>query len=244
MTGERRRGGGEVAPRVFAKALENRQTPASNPFNADMMNQGPYRLLHVGCGGKTQADLPPPFDQSPWQEVRLDIDPTLRPDIVASITDLGVIPDGSVHGVYSAHNIEHLYPHEVEAALAEFLRVLAPNGVAVITTPDLQMIAEAVLRGGLTDTAYRAPAGPVTPLDMLYGYAPFLAEGHLHMAHRTGFTAASLVTALRKAGFANVAACSDKFWAIWAVASRNDQDGEAVQMLVKDLARRAYPAEA
>jgi hypothetical protein len=94
------------------------------------------------------------------------------------------------------------------------------------------------------ETAYTAPAGAVAPIDMLYGYRPALAAGHLSMAHRTGFTAHSLVEALRRAGFANVAACSDRFWAIWAVASRNEEDGEAVQALVKDLALRAYPATA
>lgn len=204
----------------------------------------PHRFLHVGCGNKTAADLPPPFSQPAWQEIRLDIDPAVRPDIVASITDMSVIGDGQVQGVYSAHNLEHLYPHEVDAALAEFIRVLAPNGIAVITTPDLTMIAEAVVQGRLMETAYTAPSGPVAPIDMLYGFRPWVAKGHLHMAHRTGFTDKSLVDALLKAGFANVAACSDQFWAVWAVASRNQEDGEAVQMLVKDLARRAYPAEA
>jgi len=207
-----------------------------------MMISGPYRLLHVGCGQKTSADLPPPFNQAPWQEIRLDIDPQMRPDIVASIDAMPMIGDGAVHGVYSAHNLEHLYPHEVEAALAEFRRVLAPNGIAVITTPDLSMIAEAISQGRLMETVYTAPAGPVAPIDMLYGFRPWLANGARQMAHRTGFTTQSLVDALRKAGFANVAACSDKFWAIWAVASRNEGDGAAVQALVKDLALRAYPA--
>jgi hypothetical protein len=208
------------------------------------MTHGPYRLLHVGCGNKRQADLPPPFNQAPWQEVRLDIDPAVAPDVIASITDMRTIATESVQGVYSAHNLEHLYPHEVELALAEFARVLAPNGVAIVTTPDLEMVAQAILHGKLTDAAYIAPAGPVAPLDMLYGFRPSLAQGHLHMAHRTGFTATSLVAALRQAGFANVAACSDKFWAVWAVASRNQEDGEAVQALVKDLAHRAYPTAA
>jgi hypothetical protein len=155
-----------------------------------------------------------------------------------------MIADGEMQGIYSAHNLEHLPAHEVDAALAEFFRVLAPNGIAVITTPDLTMIAEAVLQGRLTETAYTAPAGPVTPLDMLYGYRPWLAAGNAHMAHRSGFTAQSLLDALLRAGFANVAACGDDYWAIWAVASRNAEDGEAVQLLVADLARRAYPAEA
>ena len=208
------------------------------------MTQGPYRLLHVGCGDKRQSDLPPPFNQAPWQEFRLDVDPHVTPDILASITDMGMIGDGSVQGIYSAHNLEHLLPHDVDKALAEFVRVLAPNGIAVITTPDLEMIAEAIVQGRLTEAAYISPVGPVTPIDMLYGYRPWLAKGDLHMAHRTGFTARSLVEALQQAGFAHVAACSDKFWAVWAVASRNEEDSEAVKALVADLARLAFRAEA
>ena len=230
--------------RVFAKAQENRHTPPSDPSTRKVMNQGPYRLLHVGCGDKRQAHLPPPFNQAPWQEVRLDIDPSTAPDILASITDMSMVPSGSVQGIYSAHNLEHLNPHEVVAALREFDRVLAPNGVAVITTPDLEMIAQAIMQGRLTDAAYVSPVGPVTPLDMLYGFGPWLAKGDLHMAHRTGFTAATLVDALVKAGFAQVAACSDRNWAVWAVASHNPEDGQAVQALLKDLARRAGPKAA
>jgi hypothetical protein len=209
-----------------------------------MMTQGPFRLLHVGCGRKTRADLAPPFNQPPWEEIRLDIDPTAEPDIVASITDMGAIADNSVQGLWSAHNLEHLYPHEVEAALGEFKRVLVPNGFAVITTPDLQMVAEAVAKGGLTDTAYVSPAGPVAPIDMLYGFRPALAGGQLHMAHRTGFTAASLEAALLRAGFAAAAVRPDKFWAVWAVASRSGEDAQRVCDLAEDLARRAYPAVA
>lgn len=208
------------------------------------MSQGPFRLLHVGCGDKRQGDLPPPFNQAPWQEIRLDIDAGMAPDVLASITDMRMVATGSVQGIYSAHNLEHLYPHEVDAALREFARVLAPNGVAVITTPDLEMVARSIIEGKLTDAAYISPAGPVAPIDMLYGFRPALANGCLNMAHRTGFTATSLVAALGKAGFLNIAACSDKFWAVWAVASRNQEDGEAVKALVGDLARRAYPSAA
>ena len=208
------------------------------------MTQGSLRLLHVGCGYDTSADLPPPFNQAPWQEIRLDLDPSVQPDIVASITDMRAVGDGAVDGLWSAHNLEHLYPHEVGAALTEFRRVLTPTGFAVITTPDLQMIAEAVAAGRLMDTAYVAPAGPVAPIDMLYGFRPALAEGKLHMTHRTGFTVDSLERALRLAGFAAVAVRPDKFWAIWAVASRSVEDAEGVRVLAEDLARRAYPAAA
>lgn len=204
-----------------------------------MMTQGPFRLLHVGCGSLDQSRLPAPFNQPHWQEVRLDIDPGARPDILASITDMEPVADASVDAVYSAHNIEHLLAHEVGRALAEFHRVLAPGGLAVVTTPNLQKIAEAVAAGRLTETVYTAPAGPVTPLDMLYGYRPRLAEGHIHMAHRTGFTAASLGEALREAGFASIAVCPDQEWAIWAVASRGEDNAEEVRQIAASLAQRA-----
>ena len=75
---------------------------------AYVMSQGPYRLLHVGCGHDSQADLPAPFNLPPWQEIRLDIDPNSRPDVVASITDMAAVPSRSVDAVWSSHNLEHL----------------------------------------------------------------------------------------------------------------------------------------
>ena len=43
----------------------------------------------------------------------------------------------SVDAVFSSHNIEHLYPHEVPLALKEFMRVLKPDGFVLMTCPDL-----------------------------------------------------------------------------------------------------------
>lgn len=208
------------------------------------MTQGILRLLHVGCGRNTAANLPPPFNQPPWQETRLDIDPGAAPDILASITDMSPVADASMDGLWSAHNLEHLYPHEVELALSEFHRVLKPSGFTVITTPDLQMVARAIAEGRLMDTAYVAPAGPVAPIDMLYGFRPALARGQLYMAHRTGFTVASLGNALRQAGFSAIAVQPDDAWAVWAVASRNEADLQNVVRLAENLALRARPAVA
>jgi hypothetical protein len=114
----------------------------------------------------------------------------------------------------------------------------------MITVPDLQMVAEMVARGGLMETAYVAPAGPIAPIDMLYGFRPALAAGNLHMAHRTGFTAGSLEAALKQAGFATTAVLRDGHWALWAVASRSGADAGRVRQLAESLARRAAPAAA
>jgi hypothetical protein len=83
-------------------------------------------------------------------------------------------------------------------ALAEFRRVLADDGFAVITCPDLQSVCELVAQDRLTEPAYTAPAGPIAPLDILYGHRAAMARGNLYMAHRCGFTSRVLAATLRQ----------------------------------------------
>ena len=125
-----------------------------------------------------------------WREIRLDIDPEVHPDFVASITDMHVISDGAVDAVYSSHNIEHLHPHDVPLALQEMHRVLKPDGFTLIKLPDLQEVARHVAEGKLEDPLYISPMGPIAPLDILFGHRPSLVGGNAFMAHRTGFTGA------------------------------------------------------
>lgn len=148
-------------------------------------------LLHVGCGGHHIINTHG-FNQDEWNEIRLDINPAMKPDYIASITDMREVPDASIDCVYSSHNLEHLYPHEVPKALAEFRRVLRDDGYALIITPDIQEVALMVAEGEILDTAYQSSAGPITPLDIMYGHRPSLANGNLFMAHHTAFTRESL----------------------------------------------------
>jgi hypothetical protein len=131
----------------------------------------------------------------------MDIDLAARPDILGHMTDLSAIPDQVYDAVYSSHSIEHLYPHEVPAALSEFRRVLKPSGFSLITCPDLQSVCALVAQGKLEDTAYVSPAGPIAAIDMIFGYREAMARGNFFMAHKTGFTAQTLtVPALRPLG--------------------------------------------
>ena len=176
-------------------------------------------VLHVGCGMADPRKLPTAFfEPGAWREVRLDIDPGVAPDIVATITDMGVVESGGVDAVWSAHNLEHLFAHEVPLALAEFRRVLRPEGFALITVPDLQQAAELVAQDRLAEAAYISPAGPIAPLDMLYGHGAAIAAGNHFMGHRTGFTARTLEIALRQAGFGLVRVIRDNAFALWATA--------------------------
>lgn len=174
-------------------------------------------VLHVGCGVADPAKLPEQFfAPGEWRELRYDIDPDVAPDIVGSITDMSGIASASVDAVWSSHNVEHLYPHEVPVALSEFRRVLKPGAFALITLPDLQQVAELVAQGKMEEPAYLSPAGPIAPIDMIFGWRPPMAQGNLYMAHRTGFVQNSLKKAMDDAGFIGTQVIRDGQFALWA----------------------------
>ena len=179
------------------------------------------KFLHVGCGPKHKDQTTRGFNASAWTELRLDIDPSVQPDIIGTMTDMSAVAPASVDAVFSSHNIEHLYPHEVPLALAEFKRVLLPTGFVVITCPDLQSVCALVAQDKLTEPAYVSPAGPIAPLDILYGHRPPMARGNLYMAHRCGFTQKVLTATLQAAGFAAVAARRREhpYFDLWALAT-------------------------
>lgn len=184
------------------------------PFTSPQL--GLKRLLHVGCGPYHPLALPPLLRTSEWQEVRLDIDPGVEPDIVSSITQMPMVADATFEAVYSSHNLEHLYAHEVPLALAEFYRVLKPGGFVLITLPDIQKVAELVTEGNLEDTLYVTYAGPLSPVDILYGQRSAIAAGRIYMAHKTGFTAATLRQKLEQAGFQRIETSTEEF-NLWAM---------------------------
>ena len=179
-------------------------------------------FLHVGCGRARPNRLPPCFAQAGWREIRLDIDPEVCPDIVASMTDMGKVPDGTFDAVWSSHNLEHLHSFEVPLALGEFVRVLKPDGFVLINLPDLRAVARYILADNLNNPMYSAEAGIITPLDVLFGHQRSLQEGRHFMAHRTGFTASTLGKLLLDAGFAEVRVTEGRSWDLWALALKPD----------------------
>jgi predicted SAM-dependent methyltransferase len=175
-------------------------------------------VLNVGCGYPLRQKLHRHFYGPEWREVRLDLDPAAQPDIVCSITDMGPVSANTIDAVWSSHNLEHLQRHEVPLALGEFIRVLKPGGLLLLTLPDLQQVARLVVDDQLEDLAYQSPSGPVTPLDMIFGHTASLARGNWFMAHRTGFTARTLHQALVAAGFVEVRLRAGGSFDLWATA--------------------------
>src|SRR5260221_12990665 len=110
-------------------------------------NNSQKRVLNAGSGPKGPDRLHPYFRNASWQDVRMDLDEAVRPDLIGSITDLSQLADASFDAIWCSHSLEHLYQHEVAAALKAFRRILAPGGFALITCPDLEAIA-ALIAGG------------------------------------------------------------------------------------------------
>jgi SAM-dependent methyltransferase len=178
-------------------------------------------LLHVGCGPWNPDLIPAQFRGPDWHELRYDLNPDVRPDIVGNIVDMSGVPTASVDAVYSSHNLEHVYAHEAVLVLREFLRVLRPGGEVLVTMPDLQQLAQLIAAGKLEDPFWEGVEGPITPLDVIYGKGDWIAEGNEFMAHRTGYTARTLERKLRITGFDEVQVRADKRnIALWASARR------------------------
>lgn len=180
-------------------------------------------MLHVGCGPRASGLLPKEFTTPQWHEVRLDIDPGVDPDIIGTITDMTAVAQRSVDAIWSSHNLEHVFPHEVPVALREFYRVLKPGGIAHVQVPDITVPARQIVRGGIEDVIYQSPAGPITALDMLFGHNEAIASGKHYMAHRTGFTQKSMTARFVEVGFTDVRV-EAKSKALWATATRPELD--------------------
>lgn len=153
------------------------------------------KLLHVGCGGNAL-----PSWMGDVEETRLDIDPGASPHIVGNMSDMrAVVPDDSYDSVFCCHGLEHLNLADARAALAEFRRVLKPQGVALIIVPDLEDVSPT------HDPLYLSPAGPISGHDMYFGYGP-MARENPHMQHRCGFVQSTMAAALDAAGYAKTMA--------------------------------------
>src|SRR5512146_2599135 len=97
----------------------------SDPPNLQPANRTRV-FLNVGAGARGMAWLPAMFKD--WRELRVDVEATSSPDILADITDLSAIESGSVDAVWSSHCLEHLYLHQVGTAIGEIYRVLSEGG--------------------------------------------------------------------------------------------------------------------
>ncbi len=138
--------------------------------------RGSGTVLHLGAGGKRIAgaincDLYDPSADRQWDA-----------------TDLHEVEDATVDVIEHHHLIEHLSAAALNRALAEWARVLKPDGLLIVSAPDL----EAVLTGWL---AMNEPERWDYGIKMIYG-----SQEHEGMFHKNGFTPARLAEVLKPVG--------------------------------------------
>ena len=180
------------------------------------------KFLHIGCGQNRKDSTTDFFNTSDWDEVRLDIDPSVNPDIVSSIQDMSVIDSDTFDAVYSSHNIEHIHSFDVHKTFSEINRVLNNDGFLILTCPDLKAVCSLIADGKILDKLYDSPSGPIYPLDIISGHQKSLFLGKNFMAHKNGFTVESITAFMQSSNFMSfIVGEAVGSLALWSIAYKN-----------------------
>ncbi len=158
-------------------------------------------VLNVG-GGSGGIQLPGHYHG--WREVRLDIDPNVRPDICLDARLLAQLPAATYDAVYCSHNLEHFHRRDAGKVISGFRHVLKPEGFVEVIVPDLDTLFKRVVGENLDvdDVLYESPLGPIRVRDVIYGLSTEVENsGNDFYLHKTGYTAKSLKALFAANGF-------------------------------------------
>jgi hypothetical protein len=142
-------------------------------------------MLNIGCGGR----------RIPGYK-GVDVVPRPAADIVAPCHQIP-LADGTVHEIMAIHLIEHMHPWEVPVALAEWWRLLEPRGRLVLELPDLIKCCQNVISGKMVGGKDPDQLGMWGLYGDPRGLDPF-------MAHKWGWTFATLAPVVQAAGFGDL----------------------------------------
>src|SRR4051794_6432228 len=95
------------------------------------------KVLNIG-GGDKAVTIPAHFDG--WQHDRLDIDPSVKPEIVMDARELLTRPAGEYDAVYCCHNLEHYHRHDAVRVVRGMHHVLKAEGFAEVVLPDIGQV--------------------------------------------------------------------------------------------------------
>lgn len=197
---------------ILTSLLKNIFRPADRTGPVPVSVQQPTRfdisgpsVLNVGGGSK---DIPIPAHYSHWTHLLLDIAARQGVDVVRDARELGLLDPDQFDAIYCSHNLEHYFRHDCAKVLEGFVHVLKPDGYAEIRVPDMKSVLRATVARDLDidDELYKAHNGfPITVHDVIYGLGIEIEQsGEDFFAHKRGFTATSLMNALRDAGFQTI----------------------------------------
>src|SRR3974377_1807507 len=99
-----------LKPTHYEPHTEETQEAISPP---EAQTESFKRVLNAGSGSYAARSLHPVFVQEAWKEIRLDIDPQSKPDVVASITDMkSAFSPQSFDAIWSSNTLELLFSPE------------------------------------------------------------------------------------------------------------------------------------
>ncbi len=137
------------------------------------------RCLDFGCGvGRLSRALAAHFETCDGVDIapsmiaaarRLDRSGGRATFHVNDKPDLALFPSGTFDFVYCNIVLQHMPKDAARAYIAEFLRVLAPGGVAMFEIPSENIHAEIVERERLPDAAHAAVVSAVLPARLAPG---------------------------------------------------------------------------
>jgi hypothetical protein len=87
---------------------------------SEVLRLKPANILEIGSGSKTVSDY---LKRNGINVVSLDIDDSLSPDIIGSVTDLKMFKDNEFDVVLCAQVLEHLPFRDFERSLKEIKRI-------------------------------------------------------------------------------------------------------------------------
>lgn len=181
-----------------------------------------YKVLNVG-GGSKATPIPEYF--TGWKHDLLDIDARGNPDLVCDARELLSLEPGQYDAIYCSHNLEHYYRHDGRRVLQGFMHILKDEGFAEIRVPDIALVIAAVQQQhlDLDDVLYVSAAGPITAHDVMYGLqSEIVNSGQDFYAHKTGFTAKSLMKFLSDSGFQRIYLAEGVELAVHALAFKTE----------------------
>jgi predicted SAM-dependent methyltransferase len=127
-------------------------------------------------------------DYKPENYLTVDIDESMKPDILADITKKLDLADGAAEEIVASHVLEHIDWPDSFTALSEFSRVLQVGGVLKIAIPDMTALVRMMMSG---DCSFHV-------VGLIYGCGGRTSRFE---QHRYGFTAGMMIDILDILGF-------------------------------------------
>jgi hypothetical protein len=178
------------------------------------------RKLNLGCG----------FDHRPGY-LNVDLLEMHEPDLLGDVRDLSMLDDGRYDEILAIDVLEHLERGDTPVAVAEWFRLLAPDGRLQVQAPDVLGVA-ALLRELDTVEDHRRQ------IQNLFGTQAYTGDYHL-----AGFTDLVLIAALSDAGFDRIEVERRDRWLLDVVARRPGASA-ARDPIAIGLDAGAYPPDA